>query len=223
MVIEHNLDVIRASDWLIDLGPEGGDAGGQLVCRGHARGGAPHATSHTGQALREYDRALGMGSHRAEEGVPLQLMPARAARPRWPTTPSDRQRPRAQPQVLSVDIPRGKFSVITGVSGSGKSTLAFDILFNEGQRRYLESLNAYARSIVQPAGRPEVDAVYGIPPTVAIEQRLSRGGRKSTVGHHHRGLALPAPAVREAGRAALRARRRGRCSRRRPRASPRSC
>jgi hypothetical protein len=71
--------------------------------------------------------------------------------------------------------------VITGVSGSGKSTLAFDILFNEGQRRYLESLNAYARSIVQPAGRPEVDAVYGIPPTVAIEQRLSRGGRKSTV------------------------------------------
>ena len=83
---------------------------------------------------------------------------------------------------LSVDIPRGKFSVITGVSGSGKSTLAFDILFNEGQRRYLESLNAYARSLVQPAGRPEVDAVYGIPPTVAIEQRLSRGGRKSTVG-----------------------------------------
>src|SRR5439155_1567533 len=82
---------------------------------------------------------------------------------------------------LDVSIPRGKFSVITGVSGSGKSTLAFDILFNEGQRRYLESLNAYARSIVQPAGRPEVDAVYGIPPTVAIEQRLSRGGRKSTV------------------------------------------
>ncbi|MEY2684683.1 MAG: excinuclease subunit, partial [Pseudomonadota bacterium] len=83
---------------------------------------------------------------------------------------------------LSVDVPRGRFNVITGVSGSGKSTLAFDILFNEGQRRYLESLNAYARSIVQPAGRPEVDAVYGIPPTVAIEQRLSRGGRKSTVG-----------------------------------------
>ena len=82
---------------------------------------------------------------------------------------------------MTVDVPRGKFNVITGVSGSGKSTLAFDILFNEGQRRYLESLNAYARSIVQPAGRPEVDAVFGIPPTVAIEQRLSRGGRKSTV------------------------------------------
>jgi excinuclease ABC subunit A len=70
---------------------------------------------------------------------------------------------------------------VTGVSGSGKSTLAFDILFAEGQRRYLESLNAYARQFVQGAARPDVDAIFGIPPTVAIEQRTSRGGRKSTV------------------------------------------
>src|SRR5206468_8084770 len=82
---------------------------------------------------------------------------------------------------IDVEIPRGRFTVITGVSGSGKSTLAFDILFNEGQRRYLESLNAYARQFVQPASRPDVDATFGIPPTVAIEQRTSRGGRKSTV------------------------------------------
>ena len=84
-------------------------------------------------------------------------------------------------QNINVSIPHGQFTVVTGVSGSGKSTLAFDILFNEGQRRYLESLNAYARAIVQPAGKPDVDAIYGIPPTVAIEQRTSRGGRKSTV------------------------------------------
>jgi excinuclease ABC subunit A len=71
---------------------------------------------------------------------------------------------------------------VTGVSGSGKSTLAFDIVFAEGQRRYLESLNAYARQFVQPSARPDVDAIFGIPPTVAIEQRTSRGGRKSTVG-----------------------------------------
>ena len=83
---------------------------------------------------------------------------------------------------IDVEIPRGRFTVITGVSGSGKSTLAFDILFNEGQRRYLESLNAYARQFVQAASRPDVDAIFGIPPTVAIEQRTSRGGRKSTVG-----------------------------------------
>ncbi len=82
---------------------------------------------------------------------------------------------------IDVAIPRDRFTVVTGVSGSGKSTLAFDILFAEGQRRYLESLNAYARQFVQPASRPDVDAIFGIPPTVAIEQRASRGGRKSTV------------------------------------------
>jgi excinuclease ABC subunit A len=84
-------------------------------------------------------------------------------------------------QGIDVTIPRDRFTVVTGVSGSGKSTLAFDILFAEGQRRYLESLNAYARQFVQPASRPDVDGVSGVPPTVAIEQRTSRGGRKSTV------------------------------------------
>ena len=83
---------------------------------------------------------------------------------------------------IEVTIPRDGMTVLTGVSGSGKSTLAFDIIFAEGQRRYLESLNAYARQFVQPASRPDVDAIFGIPPTVAIEQRTSRGGRKSTVG-----------------------------------------
>ncbi|HET8701306.1 MAG TPA: excinuclease ABC subunit UvrA, partial [Nitrococcus sp.] len=82
---------------------------------------------------------------------------------------------------IDVHVPRERLTVITGISGSGKSTLAFDILFNEGQRRYLESLNAYARQFVQPAARPDVDAIFGIPPTVAIEQRTSRGGHKSTV------------------------------------------
>jgi len=80
-----------------------------------------------------------------------------------------------------VNLGLNRFTVITGVSGSGKSTLAFDILFAEGQRRYLESLNAYARQFVQPASRPDVDVIFGIPPTVAIEQRTSRGGHKSTV------------------------------------------
>ena len=182
LVIEHNLDVIRASDWLLDLGPEGGDAGGELVAVGTPDDLRQHLTSHTGRALREYDASVGLGAHAAQEA---RLLPA--PKPAMPGTGSDNtirivNAKEHNLKSLSVAIPRDKFNVITGVSGSGKSTLAFDILFNEGQRRYLESLNAYARSIVQPAGRPEVDAVYGIPPTVAIEQRLSRGGRKSTVG-----------------------------------------
>jgi excinuclease ABC subunit A len=196
VVIEHNLDVIRASDWLIDLGPEGGDAGGEVVAFGSPEDVLLHATSHTGKALREYAAALGVVHEVTEFSAGDAYVLAAEA---GGASPSASGVVHAQGmdeancirivnakehnlKSLSVNIPRGKFSVVTGVSGSGKSTLAFDILFNEGQRRYLESLNAYARSIVQPAGRPEVDAVYGIPPTVAIEQRLSRGGRKSTVG-----------------------------------------
>nr|WP_244979197.1 excinuclease ABC subunit UvrA [Cupriavidus plantarum] len=194
IVIEHNLDVIRAADWLIDLGPEGGDAGGEVVCVGTPEDVKRCAASHTGQALIHYDAALGesgtLAAERAEAadaanaGNPLQTA-LQAARARRAIEGENVVRivnaHEHNLKALNVDIPHGKFNVITGVSGSGKSTLAFDILFHEGQRRYLESLNAYARSIVQPAGRPEVDAVYGIPPTVAIEQRLSRGGRKSTV------------------------------------------
>ncbi len=82
---------------------------------------------------------------------------------------------------LSVAIPRGRFVVITGVSGSGKSTLAFDLIFAEGQRRFLDSMNAYARQFVEQMSRPDVDLITGIPPTVSIEQRNSRGGGKSTV------------------------------------------
>jgi excinuclease ABC subunit A len=185
IVIEHNLDVIRAADWLIDLGPEGGDAGGLIVAEGSPEEVKLHASSHTAKALREYDSTLGLGSFTLEERAASYALSQkqgedmRAARPNAIQIVNAREH---NLKSMSVDIPHNKFSVVTGVSGSGKSTLAFDILFNEGQRRYLESLNAYARSIVQPAGRPEVDAVYGIPPTVAIEQRLSRGGRKSTVG-----------------------------------------
>ena len=184
IIIEHNLDVIRSSDWLVDLGPEGGEAGGEVVAVGTPVDLRRHPTSHTGKALRDYDSALGLGTQGvAEKGG--WTMPTIVLTPPVHAENTHIQIVNAKEhnlKSLSVNIPHGQFTVVTGVSGSGKSTLAFDILFNEGQRRYLESLNAYARSIVQPAGRPEVDAVYGIPPTVAIEQRLSRGGRKSTVG-----------------------------------------
>jgi excinuclease ABC subunit A len=82
---------------------------------------------------------------------------------------------------ISLRIPRGRLVVITGVSGSGKSTLAFDLLFNEGQRRFLDAMNTYARQFVEQMARPEVDRITGLPPTVSIEQRNSRGGGKSTV------------------------------------------
>jgi excinuclease ABC subunit A len=181
VVIEHNLDVIRACDWIVDLGPEGGDAGGEIVCVGTPAEVMRQKRSHTGRALREYEAALG-----APPAPPRAAEPAAA-----PLHAALRERARRSILVhrarehnlknIEIDIPRDRFTVVTGVSGSGKSTLAFDIVFAEGQRRYLESLNAYARQFVQPAARPDVDALFGLPPTVAIEQRTSRGGRKSTV------------------------------------------
>ncbi|TMG77705.1 MAG: excinuclease ABC subunit A [Betaproteobacteria bacterium] len=175
VVIEHNLDVIRAADWIVDLGPDGGDAGGAVVCTGTPAEVARHASSHTGRALREYETALGQpaGLATREPGALLHADINGAIR-----IHNAREH---NLKNISVEIPRNRFTVVTGVSGSGKSTLAFDILFAEGQRRYLESLNAYARQFVQGAARPDVDAIFGIPPTVAIEQRTSRGGRKSTV------------------------------------------
>ena len=177
LVIEHNLDVIGAADWIIDMGPEGGAGGGQIVAQGTPAQLRTMAHSHTGVALAEYEQDL-VPSPARYPGVQDALRRPQAALADAIVIHHAREH---NLRDIDVRIPHGGFTVITGVSGSGKSTLAFDIIFNEGQRRYLESLNAYARQFVQPASRPDVDAVYGIPPTVAIEQRTSRGGRKSTV------------------------------------------
>ena len=175
ILIEHNLDVMLAADWLIDLGPEGGDAGGQLLAEGTPRQLMAVSASHTGAALARY------AAERGQQKPATATVPAPApARPRHDAIEIRNAREHNL-QGIDLRIPRSGMTVITGLSGSGKSTVAFDIVFNEGQRRYLESLNAYARQFVQPAARPDVDAVFGIPPTVAIEQRTSRGGHKSTV------------------------------------------
>jgi excinuclease ABC subunit A len=192
LVIEHNLDLIRACDWVIDLGPDGGERGGEIVCIGTPAEVRAHPRSFTGQALEAYEKSMSSeGAGAAAKAVNDALnKTAGVAEPRAHYGRGNGRDRNAvvihnarehNLKSIDVEIPRDKFTVITGVSGSGKSTLAFDILFNEGQRRYLESLNAYARQFVQPAARPDVDAIYGIPPTVAIEQRTSRGGRKSTV------------------------------------------
>ncbi|MFP4565185.1 MAG: excinuclease ABC subunit UvrA [Spirochaetaceae bacterium] len=173
VVIEHNLDVIAAADWIIDLGPEGGEAGGGLVAEGPPARLLEAGAGHTAEALRRYLRAE---ASTAEPG-PV----ARAAETTADGDMTIRGAREHNLKDVDLTIPRDELVVITGVSGSGKSTVAFDIVFGEGQRRYLESLNAYARQFVQPSSRPDVESVTGVPPTVAIEQRTSRGANKSTV------------------------------------------
>jgi len=185
VVIEHNLDVIKCADWVIDLGPDAGERGGELVIAGTPEEVAECEASHTGRFLREVLSSSATGS----EGARKRGSEKRISSPHSPTSPLPHL-PTAitihgarehNLKNLSLEIPRGKFVVVTGVSGSGKSTLAFDLLFAEGQRRFLDSMNAYARQFVEQLARPDVDLITGLPPTVSIEQRTTRGGGKSTV------------------------------------------
>lgn len=186
VVIEHNLEVLRHADFILDLGPEGGDEGGEKVAEGPPEEIMREPRSHTGRALADY-----LSLSPAER---LEKMGAFLAGQRATFTPLPKGEPLCEPdriviegarehnlKGIRVEIPRDKIVVVTGPSGSGKSTLAFDILFAEGQRRFLESLSAYARQYIQPLAKPDVERIHGVPPTVAVEQRLSRGGRRSTV------------------------------------------
>jgi excinuclease ABC subunit A len=178
VIIEHNMEVIKCADWLVDLGPGAGDEGGRVVATGTPEVIAQVGESHTGVFLRDI-----LGSARAAErpDAARQALSQTARRnnPSNAITVSGAREHNLK--NLSIDIPREKIVVVTGLSGSGKSTLAFDILFAEGQRRFLDSMSAYARQFVDQLEKPDVDFIEGLPPSVAIEQRVTRGGGKSTV------------------------------------------
>ncbi|MBC7792388.1 MAG: excinuclease ABC subunit UvrA, partial [Clostridia bacterium] len=175
VIIEHNIDVIKACDWVIDMGPEGGNGGGQIVASGTPEEIALVSASHTGRFLREVLR----GGQR--EGGRIPSPASKRVRVSDEHVIDIRGAREHNLRNVSVKIPRNRMIVVTGPSGSGKSTLAFDIVHSEGQRRYLESLSAYARQFVGSLARPDVDSVTGIPPTVAVEQRTTRGSKNSTV------------------------------------------
>lgn len=176
LVIEHNMDVVKTADWVIDLGPEGGDAGGDVVAAGTPEHVAAYRDSHTGKYLRPYLTGKGHLKQTSAESARESTSPVI---PEGVISVSGAREHNLK--NIDISLPRNQLVVLTGVSGSGKSTLAFDIVFAEGQRRYLESLAPYVRQYMKVLERPEVDRVTGLPPTVAIEQRISQAGRRSTV------------------------------------------
>src|SRR6476619_941629 len=213
VVIEHNLEVIKCADWIIDLGPEAGDEGGEVVAVGTPERVAKVERSHTGRFLRDVIPSAVEGCRREsfkvtprapstplryaqDDGGDISLRAAAEPFNRMPTgvgkiSALPARNANGAIQIhgarehnlknIDVAIPRDQMVVITGLSGSGKSTLAFDILFSEGQRRFLDSMSPYARQFVEQLEKPDVDLVEGLPPSVAIEQRVTRGGGKSTV------------------------------------------
>src|SRR2546423_3530599 len=189
IVIEHNLEVIKCADWIVDLGPEAGDDGGEIVGTGTPEQIAKIEKSHTGRFLRNVLRT-GRAAPRdpskrfAYADDEIELARAAETSPRFKINGTNgaigvHGAREHNLKNIDVKIPRDQMVVITGLSGSGKSTLAFDILFAEGQRRFLDSMSPYARQFVEQLEKPDVDLVTGLPPSVAIEQRVTRGGGKS--------------------------------------------
>ncbi|WP_231962284.1 excinuclease ABC subunit UvrA [Opitutus sp. GAS368] len=175
VLIEHNLDVLKSADWILEVGPDAGAQGGRIIAEGPPEEIVRTDTA-TSPFLRHALAATEPMLAAAEDAAPYQA--AIAMNPGELTVLGAREN---NLKNISVSIPHRQLSVVTGVSGSGKSTLAFDIIFAEGQRRFMESMSPYARQFVEQLPRPDIDRLSGIPPTVAIEQRVTRGSRKSTV------------------------------------------
>ncbi len=200
LVVEHNLDVIKTADWIIDLGPEGGAGGGRIVAQGTPEEIARCSESYTGRALADM-----LQIHKSRRN-------GRAAKPkaakrngngraatisssaRWQSAPANGNGKHGEKNIVvtgaaqhnlqhvDVQIPRNRFNVFCGPSGSGKSSLAMDTLYAEGQRRYVESLSAYARQFLGQMPKPRIEHIHGLSPAIAIEQKTTGHTPRSTVG-----------------------------------------
>lgn len=178
VVVEHQTDVLLACDWLLELGPEAGAGGGMLVAAGTPEQVAEGQTATAPflkNAISEAGRMSSADGCLREESCTRYNGHGERSRIVLRGVREHNLK------NVSLEIPHRALTVFSGVSGSGKSSLAFDVIFAEGQRRFMECMSAYARQFVEQMPRPDTDVLEGLPPTVAIEQRITRGSAKSTV------------------------------------------
>jgi excinuclease ABC subunit A len=181
VVIEHNLDVIKTADWVIELGPEGGEAGGYIVAEGTPEDIAATESCATGQVLKHL--LDGTPAHAGGAGAASRGRGGAAAgRAREPTAITVVGARQHNLKDITVRFPRGQTTVCTGLSGSGKSSFAIDTVYTEGQRRYVESLSAYARQFLGRLQKPKVEHIEGLSPAICIEQKSAGHSPRSTVG-----------------------------------------
>ncbi len=168
IVVEHNTDLIRASDWIVDLGPGAGPKGGKVVYNGDYEGLLRCSESLTGKALLEEDR-LAPRSTPASGSASSGSISIRGANAN-------------NLRDVDIDFPKGAFTVVTGLSGSGKSSLVSDILETEARRRYLETLSLYERQGTKEGPEAPVESVTGLGVTVSVTPDRKLYNRRSTVG-----------------------------------------
>jgi len=186
LVIEHNLDVIKTADWVIDLGPEGGEGGGEVVVAGTPEQAAACKRSFTGLALRSvlaHDKV----TRRTNEKVTRKAMKSADHLVTLPpghlvTELTVQGAQQHNLKNITVSMPRERMTVCCGPSGSGKSSLALDTIYAEGQRRYIESLSSYARQFLGQVQKPKVEHISGLSPAISIEQQTTTKSPRSTVG-----------------------------------------
>ncbi|MCF0221226.1 MAG: excinuclease ABC subunit UvrA [Fibrobacter sp.] len=193
VVIEHNLDVIKCADWIVDLGPDAGVHGGEVIAVGTPEQIAKCKKSETGRYLapvlarakngyKPVTRLMGsLAENKARYNATSAKMAA-AMKGDGPSLDIEVRGARKHNlKNIDVTIPRHKLTVVTGVSGSGKSSLAFHTLFSEGQRRFVETLSTYARRFLGRPDRGSVDSISGLAPAIAIDQKSASKSPRSTV------------------------------------------
>jgi len=199
IVVEHNLDLIQAADWIIDLGPEGGGGGGEVIAVGTPEEIAACSKSHTGKSLSKYfadqkrkrdaqsakstsNKTLSKKKTSSEKVAALRSssLISQSVQESLPLVVEGAGLHNLQDVNLSLE--QGKLTVFCGQSGSGKTSMAFDTIYAEGQRRFVESLSSYARQFVGQMPKPIVKKISGLSPAVALEQRALGHTPRSTVG-----------------------------------------
>ncbi len=176
LVVEHNPLIMKVADWIIDLGPEGGEAGGEVMACGPPEEVARNRESHTG-------RVLAQELEEERKRLPAPQGPATREKDAGPGSRALVVRGAAKHNLkgVNVTIPKNSMTVVTGVSGSGKSSLAFDTIFTEGQRKYIEALSTYARRFLGRMESAPVESMEGLSPAIAIDQKSAPRSPRSTL------------------------------------------
>ena len=178
VVVEHNLDLIQAADWVIDLGPEGGGAGGEVVATGTPAALAKNKKSYTGKSLLAYFS----DKEKRLTQTPKGKKPKKISSTKHEQSLTVRGAGLHNLCDVDMTLPLYQMSVFCGPSGSGKTSMAFDTIYAEGQRRYVESLSSYARQFVGQMPKPVLEGIEGLSPAVALEQKNLGHTPRSTVG-----------------------------------------